>query len=294
MLTVLVVILVAAHGLRLFAMPVPPGVPPPGALSMDALTRGEWWTVLTSLFTHEGLWHLLPNLILLMLAGRPVERDGGPRHFTYIFLASAWVGAAVFLMTNREQAVIGASGGAIGMVGAFIAMNGDYNVMRPFQRFVRLRLRAKYLFPALLVVFIAQEIVARTVKGIAWEGFYREAHLVHAAGLLTGWLYGRRLSVEARMREEWADFFPQGMRRRFQRRESTDLPVAAGLPLQEITDGESPPPPVPVRELTDTEFLREQVDPVLEKLYASGADKLTPEERAVLEEASRRFSRGGT
>jgi hypothetical protein len=55
---------------------------------------------------------------------------------------------------------------------------------------------------------------------------------------------------------------------------------------------ELPALPAPPRELSDSDFLRERVDPVLEKLYAHGADKLTPDEKAVLEEAARRFSKG--
>jgi hypothetical protein len=106
--------------------------------------------------------------------------------------------------------------------------------------------------------------------------------------LLAGWLYGRRLAANGRIQDDWNDFFPQGLRRRSREDESGRLPVAAGsLPQR---NGEEQVPAA-TRELSDSDFLRERVDPVLEKLYAEGADTLTPEERAVLEEASRRFSR---
>ncbi len=292
MLMVLVTLGLTTYLLRLlFAMPLPPGIPPPGALSLDSLGRGEWWTVLTHIFTHEGLWHLVPNMLLLFLAGRAVERNAGPQHFVYIFLFSAWVGAALFMVLHGDQAIIGASGGVMGVIGAFTAMHPEYDLMRPFRRFVSLHLKARHLFPALMTVFVVLEVASRLVQGVSWEGFYREAHLVHAGGLLTGWFYGRRLNAGGRRYEDWADFFPQGMRRRFRGEEPVDLPVAAGFPLQESDERSEFPSPAPSRELTDHEFLRERVDLVLEKLYATGADNLTDEEKAVLEEASRRFSR---
>ena len=121
-------------------------------------------------------------------------------------------------------------------------------------------------------------------------GLANEAHLVHAGGLLAGWYYGRRLAAN-RGRDAWNDFFPQGLRRRHRDLDGGGMPVTAGRAQRLLEEDAVPALPPPPRELSDTDFLRERVDPVLEKLYANGADKLTAEERAVLEEASRRFSR---
>ncbi len=287
----LVMLCAGAFVLRLFAAPVPPGQPPPGALSLAALESGEWWAVLTHIFTHADVWHLVSNMVLLVLAGRAVERNAGPRHLFYIFLASAWAGAALCLILRPEQAIIGASGAVWGIIGAFAALHPEYDLMRPLRRMVPLPpLKAKRLFPAFLIVHCGLEIAVRSAPGFAWMGVERVAHLVHAGGLLAGWLYGRRLASDASRHDEWTDFFPQGLRRRLREKHAGALPVAAGLPARE-NDRENENSPPPPRELSDSEFLREQVDPVLEKLYASGADQLTPGEKAVLEEASLRFSR---
>ncbi len=280
-------ICVTAFILRLFAMP---SKIPAGALSFEALQAQEWWSVFTHIFIHANIMHLGSNLLLLFIAGRAVERHVGSRHFTFIFLVSAWAGAALN-MCFRPEPLVGASGGVMGIVGAFTALFPEYDVMRPVRRFVPLRLKAKFIFPAMVASFSILALITHLLGDRVGPSLYAEAHLAHLGGVLAGWAYGARLAAEGQVREEWHDFFPQGLRRQSRESRPDGLPVAAGfLPEQIHGERESLAPP-PIRELSDTEFLDERVDPVLEKLYANGADKLTSEERAILEEASRRFSR---
>ena len=192
MLGVLVAISAGAFLLGLFAVPAQI---PPGALSVEALLRGEWWSVLTHLFIHQDIWHLVTNMILLVLAGRAVQRYAGPRHFLYIFLFSSWVGAALTLCLRNDVAVIGASGGAWGLIGAFVALYPEYDLMRAFRTGMPVRLKAKRLFPAFLAVHVGLEIAVRSAPQLSWMGLEKVAHLVHAGGLLTGWLYGRRVPL---------------------------------------------------------------------------------------------------
>lgn len=289
-LLVLIILMTGAHVLRaLFAVPVEV---PPGSLSMEALVRGEWWSVLTYMFTHQDALHLLVNVLLVVCAGMAVERQAGGRHLLYIFLAGGWVGAALQLVFQPEAVIVGASGAAFGMIGAFVALFPEYDVMRPLRGILPVTLKARRLFPALLVAHVALEVVRRLYPDSAPAGVAGVAHLVHAGGLVAGWMYGRYLAAdESPNREAWDDFFPQGLRRRLREMEQ-ELPVAAGLPARRHVEENAPEPVEPPPVLSDTEFLRERVDPVLEKLYAQGADQLTPEERAVLDEASRRFSKG--
>jgi hypothetical protein len=229
-------------------------------------------------------------MVLLVLAGRAVQRQAGTQHFVYIFLVSAWAGSALTLtLTPDCPPIVGASGGVMGIIGSFAALFPEYDLMRPLRPAIPLRLKAKYLFPGLLMAFVVLELVTRAARDAAWPALRSEAHLVHAGGLLTGWLYGRRLAAEGVLRE-WNDFFPLGLRRRRRESDAASMAVAGSLPKRRENEV-LPALPAPPRELSDSEFLRERVDPVLEKLYANGADTLTEEERAVLEEASRRFGR---
>lgn len=288
-LLLLVIISAGAHVLRtLFSLPT---AIPAGALSMDSLLRGEWWTVLTYMFTHKDTVHLLTNLLLLVMAGRAVERHVGGRHLLYIFLFSAWAGAGLHLALFPDSTPIaGASGAVFGVIGAFIALFPEYDLMRPFRGVLPGRLKARRLFPALLIVFVSLELLRRFQPGIEFDQITKVAHLVHTGGLVAGWFYGRWLAADDPLATDTGnDFFPQGLRRRSREMDEA-LPVAAGLPPRR-EEREQDNPPAPPRELTDAEFLSERVDPVLEKLHDRGAAHLTANERAILDEASRRFGR---
>ena len=129
-LWVLLGLMAGAHVLRTF-FTLPSDVPA-GALSMESLLRGEWWSVLTYPFTHRDVLHLVTNLALLALFGHAVERQAGGRHLLYIFIAGAWAGAGLHLMLWPDAPpVIGASGGAYAVIGAFGALFPEYDLLRP-------------------------------------------------------------------------------------------------------------------------------------------------------------------
>ena len=276
------ILLGAAFLLRaLFAIPPPdPSTPPPGALGLDALARGEWWTSLTWIFTHGDWLHLAGNLALIIAFGREVERRAGPGHFAYIFLTGSWAGAALCLCLRPDVVLIGASGSALALLGAFAAFAPDQNLLPRFLRRGFLRLSARALFLGVALANLGLEIASRLPAADALPALRSQAHLVHLGGLVAGWLYARRLAA-AGLRDD--------------RMAALELAVARlhrlGLPdmASDAPGMASPPPPPPA--LTDDEFVRSRVDPILEKLYATGAASLTPEEQAILEEAARRFSR---
>ncbi len=281
-LTVLMLLSIGVHALRWFA---PPVSEPPGAFSLAALQRGEWWTCITYIFTHAELVHLGSNLLLLLLAGRPVQKAAGQPHTIYIFLLSAWAGAALSMILRPANPIIGASGASLGFIGAFSALFPGHNLLRPLRRWICLQLRAKRLFPALLTSSLILEVFSQ--KGILPSN---EAHLVHAGGLVAGWLYGRRLATANE--DEHPGFFPLGLRRRQSEPIDHSLLRAGLAHLPAKKDHTSPVPaaaPSVPAPLTNSEFMARRVDPVLDKLYSEGANHLTPEEKAILEEAARRF-----
>ena len=265
---------------------------PAGAISVEALRQGEWWTVFTHGFIHADWMHLLPNLVLFVLAGRRVLADTGPRHFLYIYLVSGWVAAAATLMLHPEMPLIGASACVAGVFGAYAALHPDRSVTAPLGAWAP-RLKARNLFLGILAGAIGLEIFT-TLTSPAWDVPFisNVGHAAHAAGLLTGWIYARHLAPVLQNLYHREDFFPQGLRRRHRETESPPTPArsAAGrragssLPGSVFT-GDTPP------SLSNDEFLRQAVDPVLDKLYATGMASLTEAERHILDEAATRFSR---
>ena len=263
---------------------------PAGALSVTALQEGGWWTVFTHLFIHSDWSHLLPNLALLIFAGRRLLEDIGTRHFLYIYLVSGWVGAAVILLLHPQSPLIGASACVSGVIGAYAALHPERSITKWMGAWAP-RLRAVSAFRGLVISFAMLEIFASVISR---ETYYLPmihdiAHGAHAAGLLTGWLYARHLAPALGNFYHREDFFPQGLRRR---RDTESPPVSAKAGVRQgglHAEPDSPAAaPVP---LSNDEFLRQAVDPVLDKLYASGMASLTPAERKILDEAANRFAR---
>ncbi|MEM3137763.1 MAG: rhomboid family intramembrane serine protease [Thermofilaceae archaeon] len=91
-------------------------------------------TLLTSLFLHGGVEHLIGNLLFLYVFGRSVEDEITPLPFIALYLVSGLAGnllhtASVYLLspsltgTELTKPVIGASGAISGVLGAYIVLH---------------------------------------------------------------------------------------------------------------------------------------------------------------------------
>lgn len=276
-----------------------PGQPvPAGAVSVAALQKGEWWTVFTHAFIHADWTHLLTNMLLLHAAGRRVLADAGGRHFWYIYLVSGWVAAVTTLLLHPASPMIGASGCVFGVMGAYCALYPDRSITAWLGAWAP-RLSARHAFTGLLTVAVLMEMLVLATPEYNIPMVSGVSHSAHAAGLLCGWLYARHLAPVLANLYRREEFFPQGLRRSNREKELPPAPPPAAVPataalttlrrakntLPNPIPHEAPPPV-----LTNDEFLRQAVDPVLDKLYADGMESLTEAERKILDEAANRFS----
>ena len=97
-------------------------------VSADRLADGYFWTLLTSVFSHNLLWHLLINMIVLYSFGSVLERLWGARFFTAFYLAAGIVASLghVFvssvILDEAYMPALGASGAIAGILMAFALM----------------------------------------------------------------------------------------------------------------------------------------------------------------------------
>ena len=137
------------------------------------------WTIVTNLFVHGGIWHLLFNMITLYFFGTFLIRLVGTRAFLIIYFLGGIVGNIFFMLfayfyflTSPYSIVIGASG-------AVFALGGALALLTP-------RLRV-FVFPIpvpmpLWVAVIGGFVIMVFVGGVAWQG--------HLGGLVFGLLAG--------------------------------------------------------------------------------------------------------
>jgi rhomboid protease GluP len=93
---------------------------------------GQWWTLVTAIYLHGGLLHVLFNILWVRQLGPDVEAVYGPARLYVIFTAG---GVAGFLLSNLLGVTftIGASGSIFGLLGALVAYGrqrgGTYGAM---------------------------------------------------------------------------------------------------------------------------------------------------------------------
>lgn len=98
-----------------------------GAFSLWHVWQGgEWWRLITSMFLHADIEHLLSNMLMLYLAGELVERCIGKFRFAVLYFFSGICGSFLYagyeFLTNRYAESIGASGAVFGVIGALLVI----------------------------------------------------------------------------------------------------------------------------------------------------------------------------
>ncbi|HEV3111412.1 MAG TPA: rhomboid family intramembrane serine protease [Candidatus Binataceae bacterium] len=81
-------------------------------------------TILTALFLHGGVLHLVGNMLYLFIFGPAVETRFGPRRYLGFYLAAGVAGnlAMVFIDPAARVPVIGASGAIAAVLGAYFVL----------------------------------------------------------------------------------------------------------------------------------------------------------------------------
>ena len=89
-----------------------------GALNSD-LFNGEYWRIISSMFMHGGIAHLIMNIIVLGIVGYLSENTFGKSRFTVIYFLSGIVAGLFTLFWHDGNIVaVGASGAIFGLIGA--------------------------------------------------------------------------------------------------------------------------------------------------------------------------------
>lgn len=137
--------------------------PPKPYTTTSGVADGEWYRLVTSMFTHQAPWHIGFNMLSLWWIGGPLEAALGRARYLTLYLVSGLAGSALtYLLADPHQATLGASGAVYGLFGATVVLVRRLNYdMRPVI--------------ALLVINL---IFTFGFSGIAWQA--------HIGGLVAG------------------------------------------------------------------------------------------------------------
>ena len=139
-------------------------------VSADVLSRP--WIIITSMFLHGGMQHILFNMFALALFGFILEKIIGSKKFLILYFLSgiiAGLGSIFFY-----EAAIGASGAIFGILGAL-------GILRP-----RMTVYVSYIPMPMFVAVIFWAIL--NLGGLLVPG--QVAYAAHLGGLAFGLAYG--------------------------------------------------------------------------------------------------------
>jgi membrane associated rhomboid family serine protease len=137
-----------------------------------ALLSQQPWTIISSIFVHGSIWHILFNMISLYFLGSFFIRAAGERSFLAVFFLGGLAGNILFvLLANPLSTGIGASGAVFAIGGALAIMVPRVPV---FIFFIPIPIP---LWVAIIIFFLFSFL-----PRIAWQA--------HLGGLLLGLIFG--------------------------------------------------------------------------------------------------------
>lgn len=93
-----------------------------GANYRPYTSNGEWWRLLTSVFLHGGIVHLLSNALGLIFVGELLEPLLGRWKFTLVYLGTGILASCASIWWYPATVSIGASGAIFGLYGLLLAL----------------------------------------------------------------------------------------------------------------------------------------------------------------------------
>jgi len=159
------------------------------ALSPALVVHGMVWQLATYALVHNGVTHILFNMLSLWFIGSYLEVTIGTRKVAELFWVSVVGGAlctVAFSYTHLLGAspltqTEGASAGILGMLIAFAVLFGDHEFLLfplPF------RMKAKWL----VTIYVLVDLFSLLDRG---PGDHT-AYIAHLGGALFGWIYLKR------------------------------------------------------------------------------------------------------
>lgn len=231
------------------------------------------WTLITYMFAHIGLFHILGNMIFLYFGGQFFRNLLGERRLLYTYLVGGLVGGIVQITANEFIPFFMLRSSA-GMIGASAAVMAVFIAVAFYRPNAQVYLFG--LFPVRLIVlaliFMAMDFLSLTKDD-------NVGHLAHLGGALLGYLSIQNVHSPTNFLskiEMWGDRQWMKIQAVFKRK-----PKMRAYKTHTKT-------PDYGRAKSDEDFLaekkakQERIDTILDKISKKGYDSLSKEEKQFL------------
>ena len=139
------------------------------------MTKGYVWQIVTYMFLHGSLWHLILNMFIIWMFGTPLESVWGSNRFLNYYFVCGLGGALLSFLFSFNTTVIGASGAGYGILLA-------YAILFPYSE-----IYVWGLFPVRARTLVIFMVIIEFASGIS--GGDGIAHFAHLGGMAAGFIY---------------------------------------------------------------------------------------------------------
>ena len=233
------------------------------------------WTLITYMFLHAGVWHLLGNMLWLYWFGRLFLYFFSAKHLRGLYVVGGLLGALLYIVAYNvfpifsdqlySATLVGASASVLAIAIATAIREPEYKINLMLIGPVKL----KY-FALFIVLFDALYVGSNNAGG----------HIAHLGGALAGWWFTKGIS-QGRDITHWVNVCIDAIEKLFSKREPRPR-----KPKMKVHSTNS--------RMADYEYnaqkkaQSDEVDKILDKLKKSGYSSLSDEEKRRLFEASKR------
>ncbi len=226
------------------------------------------WTILTYMFTHEGFFHILFNMLFLFWFGRILREYLGNQKILPVYILGGFSGAILYVISYNTFPVfaealpisiaLGASAGVFAIILAAATLLPQYSIHLLFFGAVKLRTIA---FVAILIDLL--QIPNGNAGG----------HIAHLGGMLFGFVFIKQMNAGNDM-ALWFNGLADRLIRLFTSNRSPRLRHKSAKASSKT------------RGIDQEAEKQEKVDKILDKISHSGYESLSAEEKEFLFSAS--------
>jgi membrane associated rhomboid family serine protease len=219
----------------------------------------RFWTPLTYMFMHDGIFHILFNMLWLYWIGQIFEEYLGNKRIVGVYLLGGFAGAALYILSYNVfplfagvlpiSYAVGASASVMAIVVATATLLPDYTIPLMFIGPVKLKWLA--------IFFVVLDFLSIAGPNAGGE-------IAHIGGALVGFVYIKRLQKGSDWIANINNLFRRGPR-------LSNLKVVARN----------------TNKRTSSRPRQDEVDIILDKISKVGYEHLSSEEKEVLFRASK-------
>ena len=147
--------------------------------------------MITSAWLHADFLHVLGNVLVIALAGVPLEQRLGPKRWVAVYFLGFLGGNVAWILSHPESNVpaIGASGAAFGLLGAYMACWPEDKIEFPLIFLIR-------AWPVWLIAFVRLGIEIFQMYSIqsGTAGESNIAHMAHLGGFFLAYVLAKPIA----------------------------------------------------------------------------------------------------